>query len=187
MHYILILLLALSCSSEKKIRGNLTAIHDNDERISHDWNGDGFPETVLITPISGTGDYRELVIYRGVPDGSPREILFKNRNLISRRARPGGSLKLHKDFSFSIVVDATASGRTGEVFVWTFSWKKGRYLLTALVHEWTDKLDPSDHKTCDVNLRIGRGTKNGKPVKFDPFTVDLIDLNERFIPSICEF
>ncbi len=50
-----------------------------------------------------------------------------------------------------------------------------------------DKLDPSDHRTCDVNLKRGRGIKNGKSVKFEPLTVDLIDLNERFLPSICEF
>jgi hypothetical protein len=186
MHYILLLLL-FSCSSEKKIRGNLPLITDNDERISHDWDGDGFPETVLISPISGPGKYRELVIYRGVPEGAPREIIFRNRNLIPRRARPGGSIRLNKDFSFSITVDSSASGRTGEVIIWKISWKKGRYLLTGLVRDWTDKLDPSDHKTCDVNLKRGRGSKNGKLIKFDPLTVDLIDLNDRFIPAICEF
>lgn len=160
---------------------------DNEERISHDWNGDGFPETVLISPVSGGGEYRELVIYRGVPAGSPREKLFSNKSLVPRRARPGATLRLRKDHSFLLTVDSSGSGRDSEVITWKISWKNGRYLLTGIIRDWSDKLDPHDHKSCDVDLRAGRGKKNGKYVKFPPLSVDLIDLNERFIPSICEF
>ena len=187
MHYLLIIFLLTSCSTEKKSRSTFVAVTDNEERISHDWNGDGFPETVMISPVSSGGEYRELLIYRGVPDGSPREKIFSNRSLIPRRARPGASLRLNKDNSFSLTVDSSGSGRDSEVIIWKISWKKGRYLLTGIVRDWADKLDPHDHKNCDVDLRAGRGKKNGKYVKFEPLAVDLIDLNERFIPSVCEF
>ncbi len=187
MHYFLLFILLASCSTEKKSRGKNVPSTDNEERISHDWNGDGFPETVMITPVSSGGEYRELVIYRGVPDGSPREKIFSNRSLVPRRARPGATLKLQKNHSFYLTVDSSGSGRDSDVITWKISWKKGRYLLTGIVRDWADKLDPNDHKSCDVDLRAGRGKKNGKHVKFVPLSVDLIDLNERFIPAICEF
>lgn len=187
MHYLFLFLLFVSCSTEKKFRGKYVPSTDNDERISHDWDKDGYPESVTISPISGPGEYRELAIYRGAPEGIPKERIFSNRSLIPKRARPGGVLKLQKDHSFHLTVDASASGRIGEVITWKISWKRNRYLLTGMVRDWTDKLDPHDHKTCDVDLQTGRGKKNGKLVKFKPLTVDLIDLNEKFLPSICEF
>lgn len=187
MHYLLLVLLTLSCSSEKKFRGTYIPSSDNDERISHDWSGDGFPETVIISPPRAADEYRELVIYRGVPEGLPRERIFSNRSLIPRRAKPGPTLRLQKDHTFHLIVDTSESGRTAEILTWKISHKRGHYLLTGLVRDWSDKLDPTDHKTCDVDLENGRGLKNGKRVKFPPLSVDLIDLNERFIPSICEF
>lgn len=187
MHYLFLLTLLISCSSDKKFRGKYIPSTDNDERISHDWDKDGYPETVNISPISGPGEYRELTIFRGVPEGMPKEKLFSNRSLIPKRALPGGILRLQKNTSFHLIVDASASGRIGEVITWKISWKKNRYLLTGMVRDWTDKLDPHDHKTCDVDLQTGRGKRNGKRVKFKPLTVDLIDLNEKFLPSICEF
>ncbi|MES2527417.1 MAG: hypothetical protein V4598_10025 [Bdellovibrionota bacterium] len=187
MHYFLLLLLVASCSTEKKYRTSYAPSLDNEERISHDWNGDGYPEIVMITPVSSGGEYRELRVYRGVPDGANREIIFTNRSLVPRRAKPGATLKLQKDHSFYLTVDSSGSGRDSDVITWKISWKQGRYLLTGIVRDWQDKLDPHDHKSCDVDLRVGRGKKNGKHVKFVPLSVDLIDLNERFIPAICEF
>jgi hypothetical protein len=187
MYYLFFILLFVSCSTEKKSRGSMASLPDNEERISHDWSGDGFPETVMISPFHSGGEYRELIIFRGVPDGHPREKIFSNSSLIPRRAIPGAILKLRKDHSFSLTVDSSGSGRDSDVITWKISWKKGRFLLTGMSRDWQDKLDPHDYKTCEVDLRSGRGKKNGKYVKFEPIAVDLIDLNERFIPSVCEF
>lgn len=187
LRIILFLILSVSCSSEKKLRAEMTAYPDNDERISHDWNGDGIPEVVQIQPIRSGGEYRELAIYLGVLGDNPRELVFSNRHLIPRRAKPGAKLRLQRDSSFHLTVDSSASGRIAEVLVWKIQYRKGRYVLTGLTRDVFDKLDPNDHKSCNVDLKSGRGKKNGKPVKFEPLSVDLIDLNERFIPAICEF
>lgn len=187
MHYILFLLVALSCSSEKKLRKGFIPVPDTDGRITHDWNRDGFPETVLILPARPAEQYRELVIYRGVSEGTPREVIASNRNLIPRRARPGGTLRLQKDFSFTLSVDSSGSSRIGEIKTWRFSWRKDRFLLTGMTHEWSDKLDPNDYRNCSVDLKRGRGMKNGKLMKFPPDTIELTDLNEKFLPAICEF
>lgn len=187
MRFLLLSLILLSCSSEKKLRRKYVPSTDNEERITYDWSGDGNPETVILSPALGPGQYRDIVIYRGVMEGESKEIIFTNRNLIPRRARPGATLKLRRDRSFHITVDSSGSGRTSEVVTWKISWKRGRYLLTGYSRDWIDKLDPHDHRTCDVDLRSGRGKRNGKPVKFKPFTVDLIDLNDKFLPSICDF
>ncbi len=183
----LIVLLSAACSSEKKLRGQMTSFPDNDERISHDWNGDGIPEVIQIQPIRGGGEYRELAVYLGVLGDSPKELVFSNRHLIPRRAKPGAKLRMQRDSSFHLTVDASASGRIAEVLVWKINYRKGRYVLTGITRDLYDKLDPNDHKSCNVDLKNGRGMKNGRPVKFEPLSVDLLDLNERFIPTICEF
>ncbi len=187
MRLLLIITLLISCSSEKKTRGRLAPETDNPERIVHDWNGDGYPETILIMPAYSPSEYRELVVFRGKPEGISGEKIFSNRNLIPHRARPGSNLKLQRDFSFHITTDSSASGRTGEVIVWKIQWRNNRFVLTGLSRDWVDKLDPHDHNSCNVDLRRGRGKKNGKNIRFRPLVVDLIDLNERFIPEICEF
>jgi hypothetical protein len=70
---------------------------------------------------------------------------------------------------------------------WKISWKRGRFIVTGITRDWTDKLDPNDHKSCDVDLHSGRGLRNGKTVKFSPVTIELIDLNEQIIPEVCQF
>ena len=187
MQILILLLLLISCSSDKKLRGNYMQLPDNDERISHDWSGDGIPETILISPLSGPGEYRELMVMRGVLEGMPKEKMISNRSLVSRRARPGPTLRLQKNKTFHLIVDSSEVGRTSEVLTWKFTWRKGKFFLTGFVRDWTDKLDPNDHRTCDIDLPNGRGKKNGRPVKFEPLRVDLLDINERFLPSICEF
>jgi hypothetical protein len=187
MRIILVLLLLVSCSTEKKSRKVGPVANDNDERVSHDWNKDGYPETIIITPYHIGEEYRELAIYRGVPEGMASEKIFSNRSLIPARARPGGKLRLQKDHSVFLTVDSSGSGRTQEVITWKINWKRGRYLITGVTRDWSDKLDPNDHQSCDLDLRGGRGFRNGKPLKFEPFTIDLIDLNERFVPAACEF
>lgn len=185
MRFILVLLL-LSCSSEKKLRGNYAPLPDNEERISHDWTGDGIPETVLIAPVDGPEEYRELMVMKGVLVGATKEKLISNRSLVSRRARPGPTLLLQRNKSFHLIVDSSEVGRTSEVITWKFSWRRGKFFLTGYVRDWSDKLDPHDHRTCDIDLETGRGKKNGRAVRFDPLKVDLIDINERFVPAVCE-
>lgn len=182
----LFLILVLSCSSEKKLRGKTIQLPDNEERISYDWNGDGIPETVLIAPINGPEEYRELLVIKGVLEGMPKEKIISNRSLISRRAKPGPTLRLQRNKTFHLTVDSSEIGRTSEVITWKFTWRKGKFFLTGYVRDWSDKLDPHDHRTCDIDLQTGRGKKDGRPVKFQPLRVDIIDINERFLPTICE-
>lgn len=187
MQILIFLFLFVSCSTETKLRGRVAELPDNDHRITHDWNGDGFPEMILVSPIAGPEEYRELSVLKGGPDGMPMEKLISNRSLISRRARPGPSLRLEKNKNFVLTVDSSEVGRTSEIQTWKFTWRQGRFKLVGFIRDWSDKLDPHDHRTCDVDLQAGRGIKNGRPVKFDPLKVDLLDINERFLPSICEF
>jgi hypothetical protein len=119
--------------------------------------------------------------------GLPKEKILSNRNIIPTRARPGGKLRLLKDRSVLITIDSSASGRTHDVLAWKFRWKLGRFIVTDFTREWMDKLDPRDQKNCELDLRNGRGKLNGKPVKFDPVKVDLVELNREYIPSVCDF
>jgi hypothetical protein len=187
MRHLFIFLLILSCSSEKKSRGIYTRSTDNEERITFDWNGDGLLETVQISPVGSARKFRELDIFLGVLPGVPKEKFLWNKNLIPAKSKPGATLRLTKDHSFLLIVDSSGSGRTGEVITRKISWKKGRFVLTGYIRDWSDKLDPSDHRHCELDLRNGRGTLNGKHVKFEPYTVDLLELNDKFIPPICEF
>lgn len=182
-----IFFLVWGCSSDKKLRSTEVALRDNDERLSFDWDGDGSPEVVTIGSVRGPGEYRELVITEGAPEGERSKRLLINRNLIPRKARPGASIRLQRDKSFVLTVDSSESGRASEVLVWRVQWRKKRFLVTGLTREWTDKLDPRDHRSCVVNLLEGRGKRNGKPVKFPSLLVELNDLNAKFLPDVCDF
>lgn len=182
------LLLLASCSSEKKSdKKKILVVKDTDVLVGHDWDSDGLQETIQLAPIRETEQFRELVVFQGTPEGMPKQRILSNRNIVPTRARPGGKLRLLKDKSVLLTIDSSASGRNQDVLTWKFRWKDGGFIVTDLTRDWMDKLDPRDRKSCEVDLRKGKGTLNGKPVKFEPVKVELLDLNREYVPSVCDF